>query len=94
MFNYQSNTSVANNNQPTNLLVPQNAAEIMGFGPDGGLAASLLKIQDMKMSEDGELEMRNIDQIAANADNLIEILQSIKNFPTRANAPSDKRSSM
>jgi len=56
MFNYSSA-------KPTNIVVPLSKPGELQKSLEPTLAASLLNLQDM--------EMNDIDQIAANADNLI-----------------------
>ena len=77
MFNYLSGASQTNNKTGagsiTNIEVPQKEIGQPDAVTDSNqmpLKASLLNLQDMQMND--------IDQIAENADNLIEILQTIK----------------
>ena len=76
MFNYLSGASQTNNKTNggiTNIEVPQKEigqTDAVNDSNQMPLKASLLNLQDMQMND--------IDQIAENADNLIEILQTIK----------------
>ena len=59
-------------------MVPTNNSN--NAAATNSLAASLLNIKDMPMND--------IDQIAENADNLIEILQTIKQVKQKSADPS------
>lgn len=59
-------------------MVPTNNSN--NAAATNSLAASLLNIKDMPMND--------IDQIAENADNLIEILQTIKQVKQKSVDPS------